>query len=674
MAKQNVTFIERHVEKIVVGVAGAVFLAMVVLYGIDTPNKAEVSGEPLTPEKFYARLKNDAEQALGRMRSATAELDSSTPELPPTRGDLSPYTDGLKPAFPVAFAPLNPVVPDVGDPTRGNIVLAEVLPPSKPVLGQGRAQARLPRPVIVDAAGGDVGNNANLPMPITSDHSWVVLTAAINREAQRLAYEQAEYDVGRRALIVTRVQAERQMLQPDGRWGEPVVVESYAPTIRRVVERVPVLIEEGRPFVREEDKTYITRVKDEFYSFDDQDEVLRPPFQALLNVPVLWEPAKTLEAFDSTVKLAEYNVVFYEEGGIQAPAAAVRRPPAGRNPRPPLGGGLPRRFEAAPAAPRPGAAPPAGGINLAAQKQATALLGSAKEEIAKKNYIEADDMLAQVADDPYAKSSDQEEARKLRAEILTQVEIALNEADQRARVREAVGLVDLGEDVQPLWLTDLDIEPGRTYRYRARLLTLNQYAGAPTLLKDPQDAGLLVRAGRWSEWSDPITVRPSTYLFFTEAKPETKTARVEIWQFADGKWEEARGELTLGDPASVSRGRKEYRYDGVVADLQTGRQYRLRTVDRSGKISYEEKSSDVLVLVNSSGEVQERYQLADMAEMREVRDYKKQYDKIVKDWALNPAGPQINPGRPMNPQRGRPEPARPAPPHRGGGGGGPIRS
>jgi hypothetical protein len=80
MAKQNVTFIERHVEKVVIGVTGAVLLATAVLYLVGTPHKVDVQGESLGP------------QQLAKIRPAEATREKRNGPSPDGQGAPLPWS------------------------------------------------------------------------------------------------------------------------------------------------------------------------------------------------------------------------------------------------------------------------------------------------------------------------------------------------------------------------------------------------------------------------------------------------------------------------------------------------------------------------------------------------------------------------------------------------------
>jgi hypothetical protein len=232
----------------------------------------------------------------------------------------------------------------------------------------------------------------------------------------------------------------------------------------------------------------------------------------------------------------------------------------------------------------------------------------------------------------------------------------------------------LGGDVEPLWAIDWRVEPGKTYRYRLRILALNTYAGVAVDLKRPNpDAGRVLLEGKWSEWSDEIVAQPDRYLFFTGAKPETKTASVRLFEWSNGKWTNASEELGVGQPVKVDKGRKQMAYEAVVANLEFGRPYRERSVGRDNVVQYDEKTTHVLTLINGEGLAVERFAAADSNAARELQRELREEDNIEKTIATNALGYQRPAPRPapgMGPAgRGRPGLGDPRDPIRGPAGG-----
>jgi hypothetical protein len=117
----------------------------------------------------------------------------------------------------------------------------------------------------------------------------------------------------------------------------------------------------------------------------------------------------------------------------------------------------------------------------------------------------------------------------------------------------------LERDDVPLWTTDIDVQPGATYRYRMRYDILNPFAGKANRLNATQKplAEPLVVASPWSDWSEPVEVPDSTYFFVVNANPAqagTPVARagIELYRYYDGYWRRSDASVEPGDVVARS--------------------------------------------------------------------------------------------------------------------------
>ena len=634
MAKQNVSLVERHVEKLIVGVAGATLLAVMVFYVILSPHKAELGGEQLGPKKFYAALRERADNTRARMGSA-----------PPDSVGLEAVPDGLfdpPPPAPtriaVAPVPLNPAVPELEVTQRAlrTVKLAEVLAPSKPVVTTGRASARIPEPVeqyVGQAA--PLQPEAGFLLP--ADWHWVTICAAISRKAQREVFQAAGYaPKQRRELVVAEVQAERRQRLPDGQWGPPEVVRPYVP--RRVTgpTEVQLFKQEDAYSITADARAVIDSYHRTLGTDVDQAGIVRPAFQEFLagegedpDYRWAWTVPKTLESRDGIeidLKDEEYGIYFLDEEDSTRLTAGL----AGR---------------------RPGADAARAGtsgtdaFDAAGMRRVKDNLSKASEAIGKQDYLEADRLLQEVVADPAASELDKANAEKLRKDHRLDIERAQYEQDAKERERQETRATVLGPEAEPLWVNDTTVEPGKTYSYRLRLQAVNPYAGWANDLENPKDAGKVVVDGQWSQWSDPITVKPTKYLFFTSAKEDEKAARVEVYEWSEGDWDNGNTWVKVGQTVAFKKGRTEFNYDALVLDIDFERPYRDRKEGRDGRISYYDKATAALTLVNSRGEVEERIAVADNAAKTELRAEKDKEEKYCKsEGGVGRPGPTIRRG------------------------------
>lgn len=654
MAKQNVTFIERHVEKFVVGAAGAILLGTLVLYGIDTPNKVSVGGATLKPGEFYPKLLEQAREARDRIQRGTIPPLPPVPRIAAGPGDQGGNVEPL-----AVFLPPNPAIPAMeGGGPAGQKTLAEVLPPKAISVVEGKASAKIPKPEIVQV-GMPMQNAPTDITTLTVDTYWVTVFGGLDRAAQRAQFTQAGYDPDRRQLIVAAIEAERQQLQPNGQWGPSEVIRSYAPQVLIGDGEVRPVEQDGQTIFPENAKAFIESYRQQLYSREFQSTVLRPEFQKLLDNPLDWmAPEKIAFQAGLDVKLADYGVqrpAEEDKSGPRVPAVMPGRPDANR------------RDAAQPALrDRAGARPPVGAdasgrpLDPEARKRVQKQIEEANAAIKAGKFMKAAELLEVAANDNSAPEKDVKAAQELLKSIARDVEVERQRKEIEARNQQAMGLVDLGDDQEPIWLNDLDVLPGKTYRYRLRVVAFNDYAGKLGFFKDIKDASRVLIHGQWSEWSEPITVQQVTQMFFTEAKdgssPGSRIARVEMFHWTNGEWQSGRKEIEIGQPVSFTQGRNNFNYDGVVVGIDSGRPYRQR-MERGGKVSYVDGGqSDVLVLVSSTGELEERLALDDRAKLVALREVMKkdaarktavpdQFSSPMRSGPIMPGGPVMGPSR-----------------------------
>ncbi len=620
MAKQNVTFVERHLEKIVVGVTGAALLAVVVLYLVGTPHSVDVQGEWIGPPQLYAKIRGAADAARDRMKRATPqptqESGGTSITLPPT-DQQSPYlAEKIPTEFPVPFGPLSPPIPEIQMTERGKIRLAEILPPTDIHVSTGMAYAKLPRPVAATSANVTRPDQASA---ITADVQWAVVAAAISRKEQRAKFDQAQYAVDRQAMMVAAVEAERQERLPDGRWSDPVPVTGYSDTVipvRRTAQLIPT--DSGELIVA--DQT-IAEYRKMLETAQAQADILRPRFQEYLEVPILWQvPAEVNAGKDTVVKLADFGAT------IEQPAD-----PRGRGP-------------AAPGAPGP-AAP-------AATPQQR--LREAEDLIKDEKYLEAEDIMRSLdaaADVPQVLKK---RAQELLRQIQPNVDRARLEIARQEKI--AAAIQDFGPDAEPLWLTDVSVLPDRCYRYRVRLLAFNPYVGFVQQLQNPEDAGKVVVEGQWSEWSDPVYVRPTTCVFYNSFKEDSGAAKLEVKDWSTGVWQTGIADVRAGDKLTFTQGRLEFNYDNaLVAEVVPKMTCPDRTEMR-GQIAYRDKPASTVTLIAADGRVEEHCTVVDARRKkdfnRETEEIRKRSEAYLSSKAAPtgvPAGPPGPPGPPGRP-------------------------
>ncbi len=681
MAKQNVTFVERHLEKMVAGTAGAVLLFVLVTNVLLSPHAVDTGGESRPPGAFYAAVADQAAETQRRMQTASgipSEVKQKSDEMRKKIGTVAaPYPLEL----PVAAVPLSPPIPQVGGgPGPGikidaKVQMAEILPPTQPILTVGKAAARLALPRI-EAPDSTADTSAD-DLDTTKDLHWVTGAGVIDRKTQRAMFERADYLSDRRELIVAEVRVERREQMPSGLWGEPVVIRPYASRRIEAKPSVEIVPEGGSYVVSTLDGDYIGKLRQMLEGKDAQAQILRPPFQSFLvdtepreDDTAEWQIPTVLKAPDGTeVNMAgtDFGVVFFDEDGEPLPAPGTTSGFMTADPR--------QRPGAKPRPPRPGADPATGApaVNFTKQlqeirKQATELIPDKKTLQAKDvaKVLEIRDRITALAGLPDLNMQQKKQVDDLNKDY----QIVFEQAEMAARRQQGSGSPDQQlPDLDPFWFTDNTVEPGKTYQYRTCAVAMNQYAGMATRVWNVDDARKLLIQGQWSEWSKAVTVPPAKYMFVTEVPSDGGRVAVELCRWERGTWEKIQTSLLPGERVAANKGKDLFDYGAILLSADPLRPFVKRTPQgKSDAVKYAPENTGAVVLVNAQGDIEEHFVSEDAERRKEVnqriaRD--KQRRDAAKPMGVSPVQPQRTPKAPL----GRPgdgEDPRPAP--RGGQG------
>lgn len=645
MAKQNVSFIERHLEKFVVGLCGAVFLGVVYMYLIADPHVVEVGGTAMGPAEFYGQFRQKGETALSRMRSGRPDEDQKPINIDEI---LNPRnSEELPDRFPVVFGYPSPTVPEIGKGSAGVVELAQVIAPNKPQVTSGRSAGQLPPTRLIRLESGQTGSSDPVPQ---RDYYWVTVSTTIDRKKQREIFEAAGYGESRLLLTVLGFEAERQELLPDGNWGEPERVTTYAPVLIEVPDTLRMENEDGQVSFSTEVMSQVETFRKTIDTYDKQDPFLRPPFQEFVEAWWEWTVPRTFEGLDGNME-EDYGVAYApEDAGRARPVAAPPpRPTPTPQPRVPRDTGRGGRgapggrgdggggFAGGPAAP----AAPAGRQD--SNTEVIAQIRSAEELARKGEYIQAGEVLTGIIQSATVSDPLKQMAQKKLDEYSERIEQAIAAAAARQQRLAEIARLGLGPDIDPVWVNDITATPGKTYRYRLRILALNQFAAAPSYLKNPEDAARLVLRGQWSEWSEPVQVKPDRQLFATgldTANP--RNAKLILAQWAGGEWKVEQVTAGPGDPIRGTR--QKISYDGTVVEVDPKRPYVDRVEKRDKTIELSPGESAAVVLVDSRGETHEHFIEQDKDRHKAFVDVMGREKKLQTELAGN----RPNLGQPRN--------------------------
>lgn len=118
----------------------------------------------------------------------------------------------------------------------------------------------------------------------------------------------------------------------------------------------------------------------------------------------------------------------------------------------------------------------------------------------------------------------------------------------------------LAADELAVWGFDIDVEPGRTYRYRVTVDLYNPFFRRRIDLSEAQFdlADSMAVATRTSEWSEPVQVLPPTSFFVTEASADDGrlgmgSLKAEVFRFQSGRWWKETFSIEPGEPIGAER-------------------------------------------------------------------------------------------------------------------------
>jgi len=111
----------------------------------------------------------------------------------------------------------------------------------------------------------------------------------------------------------------------------------------------------------------------------------------------------------------------------------------------------------------------------------------------------------------------------------------------------------LSRESVKIWAHDFDVESGKVYRYRMRVVVTNVLFGNEGRMpKDQAEkwADKFLVESDWSEWTEPVRVEPSQYFFVTKAVTGglKRRAEVTVFKFFAGQWWKEQFEVAPGDP------------------------------------------------------------------------------------------------------------------------------
>jgi len=651
MAKQTISPVERHVEKVVLGIAGLVLLAVVVLFLIGSPNTVRLGGRQLGPAEADLFVKQKAEELGAKLRQARHERKQ--PE------DYGDKLARVRQSGPLAIANVPAVlaqavcwgqpVPDVGGSGSADskVTLASVLPCERPKLSAGRTFGVVADPAEVSVYGQGRFEPSRegtrlaeeerqlremLGETAVKDIYWVTLATTFDLAAQRANMKEHGYDFSHSLIHVVRFEVQRQELLGDGVWSAWQEVATYLPVRLPEAPEVTVGPDNRIPSLQWQQVGLFRNLLR-----DHQSDICRPAFPVEVQGGDEWKAPeiKGLKAVLAASK--DIGLAGSRRGGYKGSSSDVGKgayvasdpKDGGKGFSGPGGvyggkGDFGRGEDAA------------GGVADALKQYRAAL-----EAFDQGDLDEADKLVGQLEAsrdlpggyqrrleqlrtklDEAIFNKEQEEARR-QLEMIT----ARQQAEKEGKLEEWLEQYGLATKAY-LWAHDLTVTPGRTYRYRARLVLYNWYVGVVSRLANAADAETIGLMGAWSAPSAQIAVEPETYFYLASADRQADEARVTIYKWHMGQWikrprdvrvrvgEEIGQKKRVPLPGADGESRRrlvevDFRTGAVVVDIEHDRASKLLVPRGPDQFDLVSQSGPALVYLDASGRLCERLQLQD---------------------------------------------------------------
>ena len=618
MAKQRISIIETHLEKVVLAVTVVILGAVALLYLVQTPNLIEEAGR-----KYGS---GDYDKEVVRAKADTlAGTFNRAPDQPAAIPDLLREFKRLQnqPLASVeahrqwpAFQPWRPNVPPalgIKPTTPGQILLARVPPPAKPVAYAGLTTVEIEPPRPLDAPELSGAERDEMEALIREkDHSWVTVAAVVDLEAQRNEFRRARYDSELQDITLCRVRAQQQRLLPGGRWSDWRDLQPwtpYAPVLLPEVE----LAASGDGFILPQRQGQVLK---QFlglaWNYALELKMPLPPYSAAGD---LWRLPPLPEVDWCSLDLDWLQMEPNEEN-CNPYLANLPEPALVTDTGEPSGSLSPaqvRRME-----------------RLQAAEDYKRAVELSKNRKQLPDLLEAERLIKRIKANKHASKRLRDKADRLLAEILPDIEEL--EAQQRGVEPEEpqdqpqVPELEQLQQKTVVWVHDMPVEPGHAYRYRLAVDLYNHYLGQYDKLLDTEAASRVLLQGEWSQPSKPVEVKPEVAFFVTTA--DAREAKIDIFKWFRGKIANRKIRLAPGQRVTLrdfvripgEKGRFAVDFDTgyTLLAIEEARPTLVReTIGREGAFRYREETTPLILCVDEKGRLLVRSKTGDQAEQRE---------------------------------------------------------
>ena len=555
MKNKGIPFIEQHIEKFVLGAAGAVFFSAIAWQVLGTHNDVKLDGRDAAPSEIDDALAT-------RTQALSAKLEQATPSIDEKLGDrLKPQSAGYGAAIGAAVSPrgdLPPIEPALASVLQSDgatagqpfhalkfdaLAMRSTIQVSDTLDATALEQQQELKKLFVNSAG---------PFDLT----WTIPSAVLNAKSMRAELDSSAGGAQipgfwyRSTLFVIDLEFERERKLGDGSWGDSAVVPvlpgqfsfrpeiakgadaglrdaafnylsdktsqrqlmqpGFYPTKRSNFSPALLLTDDGDPTTRSEDPAKaklddeIRRLRKDLSRRSVDAKRLKEELEAL---------GGPLEDTSKEDKKREDEKRKEEEKGNSGGGGA--------------GGGMGR---------------PGGGLGGSAGGMANGK-NNPGDAAAKERRIKLTKTLKEL--DKKVAAAEEALAKKLEASGLSISSV---------KPKDTTSSDLMTADSVVVWAHDVSVKAGEQYRYRAIAKLYNPFFTNTALLVDSQKKfGESFTVGsKASEWSEPFRVSPPVAFFVIDAQPGegrlgVGQATVEIFRYFDGERRRERFTIQPGD-------------------------------------------------------------------------------------------------------------------------------
>lgn len=556
---------EQHIEKAVFGVLLLLLMAVLVMQFIGSPNSVDVrvsgASKTLAPGELNEALITSAELIQNRQR------DTAPPMAEP------PSIETIRLISPEVETMVMGEVMAVDSVPRGAPVLASALltsgssssepfyEPNPPSLAMMSVQTFLDE--VTSEVASEYQELDRKLEPGSNEITWLTPVATIDMSSSRSEFEQAPD--GRVAapphwrndmFMIVDVQFERQQLGADGSWGETSILPPFFATqasrraeLIEYAQAVSAMSEDDLQDTLEATQDDVRSMLIEIYSKPRlQRELLQPYFVDTkfgAATQFLTDPTGGIgDERDVMIIEREIKIIKKQQrvDKLSAELEALGGPLAEEeNPgRDDDGGGRGGRGGN-------GGGGKGGGLG-GGGKTVDGNNDSAQDERTKRQRRSRTRQLNDL---------DEEIARMLEELAKVAPDSKLLNTGDTQKVEEAIDLVT--DDVVVTWTHDIDVESGKTYRYRASASFYSPFFARGFQLDAEQEVlgmrpSIETVTGNWGE---PVSVNSGTEFFFTAARPGSdpmiSEAVVEVFSQQGGRYWSETYTVRPGDQIGTQR-------------------------------------------------------------------------------------------------------------------------